>query len=403
MTLLLYFSFLYSTILLCLIMGMLKTGNAGILPANKRYIKSKEINKKNYISVIIACKNEENNINRLINSLKNQTYHKDFFEVIFADDDSKDSTAQRLKQEIEGIKNYHYLLVEQSAFPEMKGKKRAISYATQKKKQITLFPNDSDNSILVFTDADCSPEIDWLSDINQAFVNGCDFYTGYSPIISKRNSFINDLKNLERASIFAVSASSFGLGLPLTCTARNIAYRATLWEKTQGFKGIENILSGDDDLMLHKLRHHIQPPTQSLRSGGGRVGNNYHFSFNPNAFVPTHEEKKLSDQLNQETRRTSKFKYYPFYVQLLILSITIFYLLLVYSMVMAIVTMSISIDLILSIVLKIALEFTLLSIFLIKVKHYSFMKGFLLAELLYIPYFILFGIKGTLGKYKWKN
>lgn len=31
------------------------------------------------------------------------------------------------------------------------------------------------------------------------------------------------------------------------------------------------------------------------------------------------------------------------------------------------------------------------------------MKAFLLAELLYIPYYLYFGIKGTFGAYRWKN
>ena len=51
-------------------------------------------NKKNdlKVSILIAARNEENNIERLLKSLYNQTFEKDLFEVIIIDDHSKDNT-----------------------------------------------------------------------------------------------------------------------------------------------------------------------------------------------------------------------------------------------------------------------------------------------------------------------
>ncbi|MCL2065120.1 MAG: glycosyltransferase [Candidatus Cloacimonetes bacterium] len=398
MTLLLYFAIFYTVVIFFLVVGLLKRSS---LHKNISRLCEKNVsNPTIHIAVIIACKNEEQNIEKLINSLKDQSYSKDSYDVILADDTSTDATAEKIKHCIEDWDNFHYLYVDQNLFPDLKGKKKAISYAVDYLLNNFKIPFSKDNKILAFTDADCTPEKDWLLDINHAFINGCDFYAGFSPIINNieakkdkeklslgKRLAIN-LKKLERASIFAVSAGSFGLGIPLTCTARNIAYKLSIWLKTEGFKGIGHILSGDDDLMLHKSRHFIDK---------------YYFSFNPNAFVYTNEEMNLSKYINQETRRTSKFFHYPLYIKLLIFSVAIFYFILMYNIIISIIFRYFHLDLFVSLILKILIEFTLLTIFLIKVKHFNYLWCFLIAELLYLPYFIFFGLKGTLGKYKWKN
>ena len=369
MTLLLYFSIFYSFILLLVIIGLLKQSTLSL-----RGSEATKQSRKLHISVIIACKNEENNIKQLIDSLSAQSYDKQCFEVIIADDGSTDGTADIIKATASNIK---YLLVDPSLYPAIIGKKKAVTQAIDLSK----------GEILAFTDADCTPSKDWLLDINNAF-NDCDFYTGYSPLIVESNTIINTLKNLERASIFAISAGSSYLGMPLTCTARNMAYFRELWNKVNGFAGIGHLKSGDDDLMLHKLNKHIKKP---------------HFSFNPNAIVPSTDNHDNKKQINQETRRASKFKHYPFYIQLLVLLIVIFYGLLSYHFVVSLVKLHFHTDLIFALISKVFIEFTLLFLFLKQFNKLQYLKSFILAELLYIPYFLYFGVKGTFGKYTWKS
>ena len=377
MTLLLYFSIFYSFVLLLFIVGLLSrsgdfqsstTIRSGDVPiANPQ---------KKYISIIVACKNEENNIKQLIDSLSTQTYDKEYYEVIIADDGSTDGTANLAQSEL-GAGNIQYFLVNPALYPDTVGKKKAIAQAI----------DISKGQILAFTDADCIPSKDWLQDINNAF-KVCDFYTGYSPLIMESNNIINTLKNIERASIFAISAGSTYWGMPLTCTARNMAYLKELWDKVNGFDRVCHLLSGDDDLMLHKLNRHIKRP---------------YFSFNNDAIVPSVDSQNKQKQINQETRRASKFIYYPFYIQLLVLLVAVFYCLLTYHLIASLVGLTFLMDLIIALITKVLIEFTLLFIFLKRFNRLVYMKRFILAELLYIPYFLYFGLKGTFGKYTWKS
>jgi cellulose synthase/poly-beta-1,6-N-acetylglucosamine synthase-like glycosyltransferase len=49
------------------------------------------------ISVVIAARNEESNIARLLEALEKQTYPKEFFEIIVVDDFSSDKTPEAVK------------------------------------------------------------------------------------------------------------------------------------------------------------------------------------------------------------------------------------------------------------------------------------------------------------------
>src|SRR5262245_39018213 len=73
------------------------------------------------ISVIIAARNEEKNIARLLTSLENQDYPKDLFEVIVVDDHSSDNTAtivqnfpsvKLVKLEFDNINSYKKKAIE---------------------------------------------------------------------------------------------------------------------------------------------------------------------------------------------------------------------------------------------------------------------------------------------------
>ena len=359
----LVFAILYFTIIFSFFIGIVFLENS----------KNTKINK---ISVIIAARNEEKHLPNLLDSLISQNYPKENYEIIVVDDRSEDKTAAIVKKY--QIQSSNIILLQViTESKQLLGKKGALDKGIRAAKY----------DLLAFTDADCVPTRNWLTQINKHFTNDTDVVAGYS-FIHYKNRFFQFLKNLERSSIFAVVAGSFGWNLGITITAGNMAYRKELFYKVGGFGDIGKIRSGDDDLLIQKM---------------GKLARRMKFMFHPDSVINTGRDSTTNSQIHQETRRGSKWRYYPASIKIMTLFIFIYYLIFIGSF-FGFLFANLSTTLFIIILfLKLIPEFLLITLFLARIKRLSLMWVFPIAELIYIPYFIFFGLKGTFGKYKWKE
>ncbi len=356
-------SFIYFGIIFTFAIGilLLKKGN------------NKQINA---IAIIVAARNEEKYLPLLLEKIANQNYPHDKYEIVLADDRSTDKTSKIIREFQNKYKNIKMVSIKKEN-KTLVGKKGALDAAIKSAKY----------EILAFTDADCLPSENWLKEINKYFSEETDFVAGYSPLINS-SKLLSMLKNLERASIFAVTAGGFAWNWGVTCTARNLAYRKELFQKVNGFEGIGHLKSGDDDLMLQKMNRHIRK---------------MNFMFTSDSEVVSHDKEKMHEHADLESRRASKWKYYPFNIKLMTLFIFLFYSVFISSLICAIIgTIKLSSFFNLFFVKTIP-EFLLLFFFLIRIKKIKLLSLFPLAELIYLPYFIFFALKGTFGKFKWKE
>lgn len=340
------------------------------------FLENSKNTKINKISVIIAARNEEKHLPNLLDSLISQNYSKENYEIIVVDDRSEDNTAAVVK--LYQTKNSNLTLLQiKNESKSLLGKKGALDIGIRAAK----------HNILAFTDADCVPTNNWIEQINRHFTDDTDVVAGYSFIYYK-NRFFQFLKNLERSSIFAVVAGSFGWNLGITITAGNMAYRKELFYKVGGFGDIGKIRSGDDDLLIQKM---------------GKFARRMKFMFHPDSVINTGRDSTTSSQIHQEIRRGSKWRYYPVSIKIMTLFIFIYYLIFI-GCFLGFLFADISTTLFIIILfLKIIPEFLLLTLFLARIKRLKLMWVFPIAELIYIPYFVLFGLKGTFGKYRWKE
>lgn len=101
------------------------------------------------ISVIVPVYNSEKTISHCLNGISNQTISSDRYEIIVVDDESTDNT----KAIVQSYSNIRYLMIPHGgpAAARNAGAKAAIG------------------DILVFTDADCVPNQDWLRDMTLPF------------------------------------------------------------------------------------------------------------------------------------------------------------------------------------------------------------------------------------------
>jgi len=98
-----------------------------------------------HISIIIPTHNSENTIEQCIDSLNNQSYPRENFEIIIVDDGSKDDSINLSKKA--GVDN---IIITEPCF---QGKARNIGV------------NNSNANLIAFIDSDCKAKDDWIKSI----------------------------------------------------------------------------------------------------------------------------------------------------------------------------------------------------------------------------------------------
>jgi cellulose synthase/poly-beta-1,6-N-acetylglucosamine synthase-like glycosyltransferase len=186
-------------------------------------------------TLIISLRNEVDNIPKLSTAIKGLPYP--YLEVILMDDHSEDQTWQVLNKSFEGLESIKIL-----KNPGI-GKKSAINHA------ISI----SDGEVILTSDADCYWESSWIEEMLQSFENpNINLVAG--PVLSQqKEGFLSGFQLMEWASILLVTNFGFAFHKPVTCSAANLAYRKSAYEKVNGFQGNENNPSGDDEFLLKKI------------------------------------------------------------------------------------------------------------------------------------------------------
>jgi len=207
---------------------------------------------KTFISVIIPVRNEELHIKPLVASLSQQNYPAEYYEVIFVDDFSTDSTPQLLELLCSG--NIRWIRPDGTA------------HQSSKKKAIDTGIRSAKGTLIVTTDADCQHPISWLTVINEFHQKtGCNFMA--APV-----KFYHDKKllTLFQALDFMTLQGITGAGIAnnfhFMCNGANLAYTRDAFFNVNGFEGIDHIASGDDMLLMYKIWKKYPGKVEFLKS-----------------------------------------------------------------------------------------------------------------------------------------
>ncbi len=341
------------------------------------YYFAKKTTPKTYVSIIIAARNEAEKIHLTIDDILAQNYPKSLFELILVDDHSTDNTA--LIIESYASKGVKLIRLNES--------EKLNSY---KKKAISEAINIANGALIITTDADCRMGTSWLSTIVN-FYEHHDFKMISSPVAYfEEKSFFEQLQTLEFLYLIGLGAASIGNKMPSTCNGANLCYRKDTFLELDGFKGIDDLASGDDELLLHKVASKYP----------GQIG----FLKNFNAIVYTHAKPNLSAFIQQRRRWASKsVKYKDLRIVALGISIWVFNISLVLNAVFSIFFPQVFFILMLQMMIKFLVEL----IYLYPIVKFAKRKALLfylpILTIVHIFYFIYIGIAGNSGKYNWKG
>ena len=329
------------------------------------------------LSVLIAARNEEDKIALTIEDILKQNYPKNLLEIIIIDDHSTDRTAEI----ISGYSNDGVKLIRLNESAALNSyKKKAISEAI---KQAT-------GELIITTDADCRMETNWLATIvGQYELHQYKLIS--SPVVFfEEKSFFERLQTLEFLYLIGLGAATIGNKAPSTCNGANLAYKKDVFNELDGFKGIDELASGDDELFLHKV--------------ASRYPDDIGFCKSYDALVYTHAKPNLKEFISQRKRWASKStKYKDKKIVFLGVSIWLFNVLIILTAGLSI--FSVTCLAVLGYVLLIKCIAELL--FLFPVTSFAKRKELLaylpLLTFIHTIYIAYIGIAGNSGKYIWKD
>ncbi len=238
------------------------------------------------ITVIIAARNEADNLPSLLSCLASQDYPSSLFEVIIVDDHSEDDTARIVAEwratNVKLIKLSDHLGTAINAY-----KKKAISTGIA----------TASGELIVTTDADCTMGIHWLSSIAAYYEKHRPNMIVMPVVMKAENNGMGIFQLLDFMSLQGITGASVQLGVHGMCNGANLAYTRNTFNEVNGFENIDSIASGDDLLLMHKVKKKFQHGIHYLKSA--------------DVIVKTLAQPDFKQFLNQRIRWAGKAGHYP--------------------------------------------------------------------------------------------
>lgn len=330
------------------------------------------INKNNLIkvSVLIAARNEEKNIEKLLESLKKQSFPKELFEVIIVNDHSTDNTDEIINDFINKNKELDVKLLK----AEKTGKKHAISQAL----------HTAINELVIVTDADCVLNDLWIESIVGFYQEEKCKMILAPVLLSPAENLFEKMQVLEHLSLIGSTAGSASIGFPVMCNGANMAYERKAALEVEKFRKDFDIPSGDDMFLLE----------QFVKRYGH---NNVKFLLSKSAVVKTKTCKTIKDFFRQRRRWVSKTKSYTSWKVIVTAFIVLFFNLSIISLLVSsfFVPALWSIYILLTL-LKFFIDFPLLKNITNFMNQGSLLKWVLPLEIIYPFYVVFTALSGTI-------
>jgi cellulose synthase/poly-beta-1,6-N-acetylglucosamine synthase-like glycosyltransferase len=302
--------------------------------------------------------------------------------VTVINDHSTDDTAQRIQSLQKKYSHLH--LIDLSEHLENR-----VTNA-YKKKAIEIAIAQSKGEWILTTDADCKADTEWLIQYDAYIQQQQPVLIAAPVMFFNTGSFLSIFQILDFMSLQGITAAAVGAGSHSMCNGANLAYLKTAFYEVGQFKGIDHIASGDDMLLMQKIKQRFP----------GKLG----YLFNQKAIIQTEAMPDWKSFLNQRIRWASKADSYQdrniFMVLLLV------YLLNLSLLVLAIAAFFVENGwnhLVLLMLIKTLVELS----FMIPVSRFfgltETIGWFPIMQPFHILYTVIAGWLGKFGSYQWKG
>jgi cellulose synthase/poly-beta-1,6-N-acetylglucosamine synthase-like glycosyltransferase len=327
-----------------------------------------------FVSVIISARNEQEHIGQCLRLLCQQNYPSDKFEIILIDDNSTDTTLSVARQ-FAALHDKVLIMQNNTDSRWKSSKKEALKKA---------IPHAKGNIILM-VDADCSPPPNWMKTMTSLYDTTIGLIAGFSPQVSNTNFLWHNFLIIDSMAAAVVAAGSMGWNRGITCTGRNLSFRIQTFQDIDGYNSLPDSVSGDDDFLLQ----HVAKSDWHIK-----------YALKKDTIIPAQGPNNFFEFIKQKQRHLSSGKFYPtgnqagfafFHLSNYVLWVFLFYALWSHNFLFSIPW-----------IIKVIIDYTLLTSFSRKVQFQFSPKAFLPWEGGYFIYHLLASPGAFWGQIKWK-
>ena len=188
------------------------------------------------VSVLVAARNEEENIDRCLRALAALHYHGDM-EIIVIDDHSTDRTPEIMREWEQRVPHLRVMQPEGQVHG-LRGKANAISQAIEQTR----------GEIILTTDADCVVPPAWVEETVARYDDRTGCVCGFTLI--RTDSVFSGMQSLDWAYLMTIASAGVGWGYALSAVGNNMSFRRRAYDDVGGYQGVG--FSVTEDFALFK-------------------------------------------------------------------------------------------------------------------------------------------------------
>lgn len=206
----------------------------------KKFPRIKDEAKLPSATVIVAARNEEDNILRTLESLDKLEYPEGKLEILIVDDQSEDATGKIIDDFITDKPRFKKITTDKH-HSKLIGKMRALTYAL----------NQAQGEIILTTDADCKVKPEWVKTVCSYYNEDVGMVCGFTT--QEAVNGFSGMQAIDFIYLLTAGSGTVNLGIPISCIGNNMSYRKKAYDETGGYEKLPFSVT-EDFILLNAVK-----------------------------------------------------------------------------------------------------------------------------------------------------
>ncbi len=219
----------------------------------KPYIANPSLTDKPLVSILVAARNEEDNIIECLKALASMNYPDDKFEVLIGNDRSEDNTRLIILEFIKTHKNFRLVDITEN-----------VGHAKGKANVLAHLAREASGEYFFITDADISVPENWIHEMLGNYKKSSGTVSGVTMI--KGDTVFSKLQSIEWMHAFGMVKAVSDQNIPVSAVGNNMMIPRKVYEETGGYEKIP--FSVTEDFELFKATLNLGYDYQQLMGPG---------------------------------------------------------------------------------------------------------------------------------------